>query len=108
MATVRKDSNETYLGSSALVIHGVQDVITLETIACRAALSLTENLLLRNFMIAIDTKQVARDIQKGSRGSHGQIIAEIKLRALNFICNFLLRGKHRIAKPIRWPNFLIR
>lgn len=90
------------------MIHGVCDVVTLETIACKEALSLVEDLFLHGIVIATDSKQVARDTQKESCGVHGQIIVEINLRALNFNCNFFLRVGHRIAKPIHLLNFLTR
>lgn len=92
------------MGSSALVIHGVQDVATLEAIACREAQSLAEDLLLHDIVVATDSKQVANDIHNGCSGMHGQIIVEIKLRAAEFNCIFRFEGRasnseaHLLAK----------
>ena len=57
-------------------------------IACREALSLTDDLLLHNFLVATDSKQVANDINMGCTGIHGLIVAEIKLRTTKFNCSF--------------------
>lgn len=56
-----------YLGSSALVIMDITDVATLEAIACREGLSLAEDLMLQNFVIASDSKQVISDIDRASK-----------------------------------------
>ena len=82
------DSSGNYLRSCTLVIHGMRDVATLEAIACREALSLADDLLLHNFLVATDSKQVANDINMGCTGIHGLIVAEIKLRTTKFNCSF--------------------
>ena len=63
---VCRDEAGNYMGSSALVISGIVDVPTLEAIACREGISLAEDLMLNNFIIASDSKQVICDIDKGS------------------------------------------
>lgn len=65
--TVCRDASGNCLGSSSLVIHGVRDVAALEAIACREAFALADDLL-HDFVVATDSKQVATDIQKGSKG----------------------------------------
>src|SRR4051812_40189921 len=45
---------------------------------CREALSLADDLLLHNFLVATDSKQVANDINMGCTGIHGLVVAEIK------------------------------
>ena len=67
-AAVCRDSSGNYLGSSALVVEGVDDPASLEAMACREAMALAEDLLLNNVVIASDCKQVVSDITKGSRG----------------------------------------
>ena len=54
------------MGCSALVMSGIVDVPTLEAITCREGISLAEDLMLNNFIIASDSKQVICDIDKGS------------------------------------------
>lgn len=92
-AAVCRDSNGQYLGSSSLVVNGVRDVATIEAIACRDALSLADDLLLQSFVVATDSKQVATDNEKGTQGSFGQIIKEIKLRSENFNCTLRYEGR---------------
>jgi hypothetical protein len=55
-AAVCRDNAGNFVGSSALVIHETIDVATLETIACREGLSLVQDLMLQNFVIASDSK----------------------------------------------------
>lgn len=92
-AAVCHNDHGKFLGSSALVISGVDDPASLEAIACREALSLAEDLHVQNLVISSDSKQVIADIQKGSRGTYGAIINEIKLRADMFNCNFIFEGR---------------
>lgn len=92
-SVIGRDENVSYLGSSSLVIHGTNDVATLEAIVCREALSLAEDLLLHNIVVVSDSRQVVNDIQKGSSGIYGQVIEEIKLSALNFNCIFCFENR---------------
>ena len=50
-------------------------------IACREGLSLVEDLMIHNVVIALDSKQVINDIGRNSRGNYGAIISEIRQRA---------------------------
>lgn len=75
------------------MIIGITDVATLETLACREGLALAEDLLLQNFIIASDSKQIINDIDKASNGNYGAIIHEIKTRASAFNCNFSFEGR---------------
>lgn len=93
-----------YIGSSALVLAGITDVATLETIACREGLSLAEDLMLHNFVIASDSKQVINDIEKASCGGYGVIISEIKLRSLAFNC-FTFEGRAANCDADRLAKF---
>ena len=74
------DSLSGCLGSSAAVYHGITDPATLETLACREALALAEDLQVTNMMIASDCKGVVQDINEGSGGAHSAIVHEITLR----------------------------
>ena len=90
--TVCHDEHGTYLGSSSLVVLGIQDPAILESIACREAYALAEDLALHNFIIASDPKQVVEDINKNARGTYGTIIHEIRKRAASFNSNILYEG----------------
>ena len=99
VAAVCRDSEENYLGSSSLVIHGVRDVATLEAIAFREELALADDLL-HNVMVSTNSKRVASHMLNGSSENQGQIIAEIRLRAHEFNCTCHFEGGHQIVKPI--------
>ena len=77
-----------YLSRSSLVIHGINNVATLEAIACRDALFLAEDLMLHSFIVASDLQVVVKDIQNGSNASYCNIVIEISNRALMFNCTF--------------------
>ena len=103
-AAVCRDEHGTYLGSSSLVVPGIQDPAILEAIACREAYALAEDLALHNFIIACDAKQVVEDINKNANGTYGMIIQEIRKRAERFNSNILYEGRrsnndaHSLAK----------
>ena len=103
-ATICRDRDGNYLGSSALVIPGVEDPATLEAIACREALALASDLHIQNFAVASDCKQVISDINKGVRGRYGAVISEIQLQSVQFHCNFTFESHavnveaHSLAK----------
>lgn len=96
-AAVCRDREENYLGSSVLVIPGVDDPATLEVIACQEALALAEDLHLKSFVVAYDSKQVISDINKGGRGRYGAIISEIHLQAKHFQCVIFLKKKFNVS-----------
>jgi len=76
-AAVCRDANGGFLGSSALGIAGVDDPAIVETIACREALALAQDLNLRNVLVASDAKAVVNAINNSDQGVNGAIIAEI-------------------------------
>ena len=49
----------------------------METIACREALALPEDLNLHNVAIAFDSKQAISDINKISMGKNGSVVKDI-------------------------------
>ncbi|EMS57964.1 Acid phosphatase 1 [Triticum urartu] len=59
---VCRDTDGNYMGSSVLVVHGITDVAILEAIACREGLALAQDLMLQNFVLASDSKQIVSDI----------------------------------------------
>ena len=70
----------------------------------REALALADDLVLRDFVVASDSKQTVADILCGGRGKSGSIIQEINLRETLFQCNFSFEGRaanveaHKLAK----------
>ena len=76
-AAVCRDANGGFLGSSALGIAGVDDPAIVETIACREALALAQDLNLRNVLVASDANAVMNAINNSDQGVNGAIIAEI-------------------------------
>ena len=92
------------MGSSSLLIYGMQDPTTLEIIACREALALAEDLGVQNVVISSDAKQVIQDLNNVSRGRYGAIIEEIQARASNFNSIFMHESRlvnkeaHKLAR----------
>ena len=76
-AAVCRDSDGFFLGSSALIIEGVDDPAILEAIACREGLSLAEDLGLQNMVIASDCQEVVKHIEEKSGGNYGGVVKEI-------------------------------
>mgnify|MGYP000972605315 CR=1 FL=1 len=66
VAAICRDHDGNYLGSSAVVYHGVTNPMMLETYACREALSLAEDLALQHIMVASDCQGVVKDIPNGT------------------------------------------
>ena len=101
---VCRDDQENYLGSSALVVEGMQDAAILECLACREALALAEDLSVHNLIVASDARQVVKDISNNSMGPYGMVISEIKSRILSFNCQLVFEGcrsngdAHSLAK----------
>ena len=81
-----------------------KNVTTLEAIACRKAISLAEDLMLQNFVVMSDSKQVIHDIKEETQGSYGVVINEIRIRSRMFNYIFSYEGRaananaHSIAK----------
>ena len=104
-AAVCRDISGNYVGSSALVIHGITDPTVLETIACREGLSLAQDLMLQNFVLVSDSKQVVDDIKKSSQGAHGAIITENRQCLLVFNCNITFEGRSTNKDADRLAKF---
>ncbi|KAI4990010.1 hypothetical protein ZWY2020_038373 [Hordeum vulgare] len=98
------DGQGNYMGSSALVIGGLEDPVILETIAFRVALALADDLNITNVIIATDSKQTVADIKKGAKGRNSSIVHEISLITSLFHCNFSFERRaatneaHKLAK----------
>lgn len=86
------------------MIGGVDDSAILETIACREALALAQDLQLHDLVVASDAKNVVGDVNKSCQGTNGAIIQEINRLASSFNCIFNFESRvvnieaHRLAK----------
>jgi hypothetical protein len=93
-AALWRDSLGTYQGASAIVLKGITDPSVLETLACREALALAEDLALSRILIASDCKTFVSDIATGPWGKYGAIISEIKDWSSTFQdCTFVHEGR---------------
>jgi ribonuclease HI len=104
-AAICRDSSGLYLGASVIVFAGLYDPPSLEAMACREALALSEDLTLQRVHVASDCKTVVVDINEGTRGSYSMIVEEIKARSTNLqSCTFVHEGRasnfeaHNLAK----------
>ncbi|KAE8766689.1 hypothetical protein D1007_62058 [Hordeum vulgare] len=77
VSAVCRDDHGKYLGASALVFHGLTDPHILETLACREAQALAQDLLLQHIVVASDCLTAVRDINSGTHGITGQIVEEV-------------------------------
>ena len=104
-AAVCRNSDGTYLGSSAIVYRGMTDPVIPETYACTEALSLANDLAIQSLTVASDCQGVINDIKLGTRGPHAAIIHEIMARSSSFLsCSFVHERRnhnfeaHNLAK----------
>lgn len=77
-------SDETLLGSTAIVFRHVNDPHVLETYACREALSLAEDLGVQHIRIASDCVGVVNEITRGTGGLNVAIVHEIMNCCIRF------------------------
>ena len=105
VAAICRNSEGTYLGSSAVVYRGITDPLILETYACREALLLAEDLAIQSFTVASDCQGAITDINMGTRGPHAAIVHEIMARRSSFtLCTFVFESRssnveaHRLAR----------
>lgn len=77
VGAISRDATGSFLGASVLVFRHIADPQTLEALAVREALALSEDLYLRRIHVASDCKVVVDDIQKENASSYGAIIHEI-------------------------------
>ena len=83
-----------------MVIHSIHDPVVLEVIAFREALSLAEDLLLQNFVVASDSKQVIGDIHSGYQGKHATLLMKLLRELPGLIVILLLKIESRIEMLI--------
>lgn len=105
ISVVCRDDAGLYMGSSALVLHGLMDPTILEALACREALALAKDLMLHQLRIVLDCKTVVTDIHSGMMGPIAPIVHEIIATSSDFVsCTSVFEGRlsnmeaHRLAK----------
>lgn len=85
VGVICRDAQGNYMGASAMVLDGVLDLEILEAHACREALALSEDLMLRNIQIASDCLRVVKEINSGQAfGDYCMIVKEFNSRKLSF------------------------
>jgi hypothetical protein len=82
------------LGASAVVFNDITDPATLETLACREAVALAEDLYLDRTFVVSDCKTAIDDIRDGTLGRNGSIISEIRSRSTHLReCSFSFESR---------------
>jgi len=65
-------------------MEGLSDPETMEAMACREGLALASDLLLQNFKMASDCRNVVRSIKESGMGRYGHVVKEISARMESF------------------------
>ena len=93
------------MGAAVLVLKVIADPQTLEKIAIREALALSDDLYQRHVHVASDCKVAVEDLKKENSSVYGAIIHEIIKRSTNFTsCSFVHEHRnfnfeaHNLAK----------
>jgi ribonuclease HI len=95
VGVICRNSDGLYIGASACVYPGIIDSAVLETMACREALSLADDLLVRKISISSDCEGILRDISEGTGGKNAAIVREIKERVGYFeFVRFVHEGRN--------------
>jgi hypothetical protein len=82
------------MGASVLVIEGITYPSSLETLACREALALADDIAITRVLVASDCSSVVTDIRVGSMGRNGSIVSDIRSRAASHVvCSFVHEGR---------------
>jgi hypothetical protein len=73
VAVVCRSEAGTFMGASTLTISGLDNPATLEAMACREALALTQDLTLSHICVASDCLEVIRNLQQPYMGAYSII-----------------------------------
>ena len=88
-AAICRDHNGGFLGASAIVIRGLSDPPTLESLAIREGLALADDLNVQHVHLASDCKVVVEDLKRRNPTSYGAMLHEIMEHSVSFaVCNF--------------------
>ena len=105
VAVVCRNDQGRFVAASAMVCPTIQDIETLEAIACAEALALAEDCGIRKIKVASDCLNVVNNIKENPRCSYMMILRDIQERAKAFDCvQFMHEGRdcnveaHNLAK----------
>ncbi|XP_040256263.1 uncharacterized protein [Aegilops tauschii subsp. strangulata] len=87
-ATIGRNHEGFFLGSSAMVFDEINDPPMLEALACREALALARDLYADHIVVACDCKTVVEEIKMGSEGRYNNIIKEIQAQFRDAMCGW--------------------
>lgn len=100
-----RDSQRPFMGASTLTISGLDNLATLEAVACREALSLSRRISAYPVCVASDCLEVIRNLQQPYMGAYSMIVDEIKeTKTLFSSVSFRHEGRstngeaHRLAR----------
>ena len=96
VAAICRDEQGNFLGASSVLVNNIEDPETLEEMAFREAMALSNDQHVQKISIALDCKNVVEEVRKGSSSSYGAIVLEIKESSRAFIsCIFLHEFRNR-------------
>jgi ribonuclease HI len=84
VGAICRNHSGLYMGSAASAYLGISDSAILETLACREALALAEDLGIREVSISSDCQGIFKDISAGSVCSNATVVREINDFVLSF------------------------
>lgn len=84
-AATCQDLLGNYMGSSSVTYLGINDLPSLEALACHEALSLAKDLDISRVLVSSDCATVINDIEINQGGRHATIIQEISANKLDFL-----------------------
>lgn len=73
IAAIARNPEGVFLGASAVVIEGIIEAETAEALACREAIALEHDLLLRRIRIASDCLSLIKNLQGRGMSCYGQV-----------------------------------
>ena len=98
VAAVCRSSNGTYLGASAVVVHGITDPGTLEALACREAIALAQDLSLDRVVVSSDCLEVISSMKSANLGRFSTILKEIKASTSGFSVVSFIHEKRELNR----------
>ena len=106
-AAICRDHNGCFQGASAILIKGLSDPPTLESLAIREGLALADDLNVQHVHLASDCKVVVDDLKRRNPTSYGAILHEIMEHSASFaVCKIghefrsLNFEAHNLAKHV--------
>jgi ribonuclease HI len=100
VGAVCRREDGVFVEASSLTIRDIDDPATTETLACREALALAEDLQLQKVAIASDCLSVINNMERQFAGSYSMILQEIKLKAATFaVVSFSHESRFSNSQP---------